>query len=174
MQSLTSIFAGFSAFGFSGSRSVIPSSLRIVTAFVPRTAPVFVGCASGVDAYVRQVFPSARVFRVSDFRASSYVGSLALRSAACVSAVAASGALFCSFPSAACPSGVFPSAVAHRCFAGSGSGSWASLAFAVGSGCSCLLFLPSGIPAPLWVASQFRQVSPSVWFLSTAIQPSLF
>lgn len=52
-----------------------------------------------------------------------------------------------SFPAGVCPSGLFPSASSGRCFSGSGSGSWASLAYAIGRGGAALVYLGS-IPAP--------------------------
>ena len=63
-------------------------------------------------------------------------GRLASRSAALVSAVAASGAGrgFVGFVSSPCPAGFGPSSIPSACFSGSGSGSWASLALAAGLG----------------------------------------
>lgn len=133
-------FAG--SFGFSGSRGAAPAVCAAVAAAVPRGSSVFVGCAAGVDAAFRGFFPSASVFFASSF--GSGRGSFAARSVACVRAVAAAGGflppLWVAFPSGACPAGLLPSASSSRAFCGSGSGSWASLAFAAGSGVPCLVF----------------------------------
>lgn len=142
---VASVFSRFSAFGFSGSRSSVPSGCPVAVSFVPSGADVFVGCAAGVDAFFRSAFPSARVFSASAF--GSGRGAFAARSVAVVRAVAAAGGLWVSLPSSPCPAGLVPSSSSSRCFCGSGSGSWASLAFALGSGVPCLVFCPSGVPA---------------------------
>jgi hypothetical protein len=144
-SSVSSLFAYFPAFGFSGSRSFAPSWLPSLVAALPSGAPCFVGCASGLDASVRALVPGAVVFSAASFRASSFSGRLALRSAACVRACASASGLWCSFPSSACPSGLVP---CSSPFSGSGSGSWASLALAVWLRVPCLLWLPSGVAFP--------------------------
>ena len=69
-------------------------------------------------------------------------GRLASRSAALVSAVAASGAGrgFVGLVSSPCPAGLGPSASPSACFSGSGSGTWASLALAAGLGLPVVVF----------------------------------
>lgn len=148
-MSLPNIFSRFSTFGFSGSRSSVPwgAASRVVS-LVPGSASVFVGCASGVDEFFRSSFPGASVFSARSF--GSGRGAFAARSVAVVRAVAGAGGLWISFPSSACPSGLVPSASSSRAFSGSGSGSWASLAFALGSGVPCLVFLGSLPCPPSW------------------------
>lgn len=148
-MSLPNIFSRFSAFGFSGSRSSVPfgAASRAVS-LVPGSASVFVGCASGVDGFFRSSFPSASVFSASSF--GSGRSSFARRSVAIVQTVAAAGGLWVSFPSSACPPGLLPSSQSSACFCGGGSGSWASLAFALGSGVPCLVFLGSLPCPPSW------------------------
>ena len=81
---------------------------------------------------------------------------LASRSAALVSAVAASGAGrgFVGFVSSPCPAGLVPSPSPSACFSGFGSGSWASLALASGLGLARRrlprrsYLPPQAIPAP--------------------------
>lgn len=145
-MSLQSIFSQFSAFGFSGSRT-IPSvdSLSEAVKCVPNGASVFVGCQRGVDEYFRLKFPTAQVFSASSYGTGR--SSFARRSCACVSACVAANGLWISFPSSPCPPGLLPSSRSSACFCGSGSGSWASLAFALGSGCACVVFLGS-VPCP--------------------------
>jgi hypothetical protein len=143
-----SVLSQAGAVGFSGSRSAVPAVVPAVAAAVAALrCPVFVGCARGVDAAFRGFFPGASVLAASSF--GSGRGSFAARSAACVRAVAVAGAgsagsflggLWVSFPSGPCPSGLLPSASSSRAFCGSGSGSWASAAFAVGSGLPVLVF----------------------------------
>ena len=77
-------------------------------------------------------------------------GRLSSRSAALVSAVAASdaGRGFVGFVSLPCPAGLVPSPSPSACFSGCGSGSWASLAFAAGLGLPVFVF-PVGALAPV-------------------------
>ena len=90
--------------GFSGSRHGIdPDAGELAAAAVPAGAEVVVGCAAGVDAFFRSRFPAARVLRVDS---SLGRAGFARRSIACVEAV--SRGLWVSFPSGACPSGLFP------------------------------------------------------------------
>jgi len=137
-----------SAVGFSGSRSAAPPApvVAAVAAAVPAGCPVSVGCARGVDAAFRAAFPAARVFSVRSF--GSGRGAFAARSVACVQSVAVPGGLWVSFPFGSCPPGLVPSASSGRCFCGSGSGSWASLAFAVGLGVACFVWLPPAFSVP--------------------------
>jgi len=148
---VSSVFARHKVFCFSGSRSPSAPSvaaLKQAVSYVPAGARVLVGCASGVDAFVRFSFPSAVVFSVSSGRFGSGRSSFARRSVALVRACAASSGLFASFPSGACPAGLAPTASASKCFAGYGSGSWSSLAFALGLGLPCVVFSP--VPVPPW------------------------
>ena len=145
MSPISSFFSQFSAFGFSGSRDSIPSAVSQLCSLVPDKSRCFVGCARGVDAAARSLFPRAVVFSVGSFPARSFGASLALRSSACVRAVAACGGCWVSFPSSACPVGLVPCASPFR---GSGSGSWASLALAVFLRVHCVVWLPVGVAFP--------------------------
>jgi hypothetical protein len=135
--------------GFCGSRSAAPPPAvwsAVVSAVSP-SASVSCGCVGGLCGLARSSFPSAVVFRASSFGSGAW--SFVARSSALVSSVAASGVgLWVSFPSVACPVGLLPSHVPSRCFAGFGSGSWASLALALGSGVPALLWLPAPLSAP--------------------------
>lgn len=139
--------------GFSGSRS-LPSSLRpdvsaLCASVLSSGRGVAVGCASGLDYFVRSSTPSASVFRTTSRRPSALVA----RSAAMVRAVAASGPGrgLVVFPDCPCPAGLLPSASSSRCFCGLGSGSWASAAFAAGLNVPVVIF---GVP---------RLALPSAW-----------
>lgn len=170
-SSVSSLVSSAPAVGFSGSRSFVPYSVELVAAAVSAGVPVFVGCAAGVDAAARGFFPGARVFSAASF--GSGRGSFAGRSVAVVRAVAAAGGLWVCFPSGVCPSGLAPSASSSRAFCGAGSGSWASLAFAVGLGVPCLVWCFA--PPVVW---GFSSLGDGWWFRSAPIpvgvQLSLF
>lgn len=90
--------------------------------------------------------PSLLVFSVASGRFGVGRSAFARRSAACVRSVSRSGVLVALPSSSSCPAGVRPS----RSFFGGGSGTWGSVAFALGSGRSVLLWLPSGCLPPSW------------------------
>jgi len=162
--------SSFRSFGFGGSRSGSAACLAACSAFLPRVpagAPVFVSCASGASALVRAAFPSASVFRASQF---SGLGSAAFaaRAAALVRALAASPSpLFVCFPGCACPASLLPS----RSWRGGGSGSWSECSLAFGLGVPVLVFLPPGVSPPSSWGSW--QSLGSGWFF-LPVAPSLF
>lgn len=159
---VASFVCSFPCVAFSGSR--LSGSLAAVScrAFLPSLSGfsglVGVGCASGVDSLVRSAFPSASVFRVGSFAVGGRVSraSFALRSSALVSWCASRGGLLVAFPLGACPVGVAVSAS----FRGCGSGSWGSVALALGLGCSVLVVSPVGVGSAWFgsLASRFRCV----------------
>jgi len=133
--------------GFSGSRAPAAASrtsVRLAAAAIPASVPVVVGCAAGIDQQARQLFPAARVFYAAAYGTGR--GSFAARSIACVQACA--GGVWASFPAGPAPAGLRPSSSGSACFAGYGSGSWAGLAYAIGSGLSAIVFLPAGSVPP--------------------------
>ena len=183
MVSISSFVGSFSHVAFSGSRVVGSSasvSCRAFLSAVPSlSASVGVGCASGVDQYVRSSFPSAVVFSVSSFLFGGRVcrASFALRSSALVHSVASSSGLLVAFPLGSCPVGVRVSSS----FSGCGSGSWGSVALAVGLGCSVLVVLPVGASSAWFGALAYRfcyvGVAPcggSLWLAKPIGQLSLF
>ena len=169
MVSLSSFVCSFSYVAFSGSRVSCSVAAASCGAFLPAVASfsgsVGVGCAAGVDRLVRSAFPGASVFRVSSFLVGGRVAraSFALRSSALVSWCAAGSGLLVAFPLGACPSGVAVS----TSFRGCGSGTWGSVALALGLGCPVLVVLPAAVlpaavcpagaafPAPAAVAARF-------------------
>jgi len=171
-SAVSSLLSAAPAVAFSGSRSVVPGAAASVVPFV--SGRVLVGCARGVDAAFRGFFPSASVFSASSF--GSGRGSFAARSVAVVRSVFAAGGVFVSFPSGVCPSSLSPSPVSSRAFSGSGSGSWASLAFAVGLGVPCVLFSPASACFPCFLLSWGFVPAGGGWFVSSprAVQLSLF
>jgi hypothetical protein len=174
-----SFTGSFPVVGVSGSRSLSGQSLVVAqwlaselagsVAGECRLAEVFVGCAEGAD----RVFRSALACRVFQVDRALGRGGFASRSAAVVAAVAAAGGCWVSFPGSACPVGLLPSASQSSAFCGSGSGSWASLAFAIGRGVPSLVWLPNGVSVPCgW---GFEPIGRG-WFVSrpVAVQSSLF
>ena len=148
-SSVVRVLASASSFGFCGSRRFVPlaSVWSAVVSVVGSSASVSCGCVGGLCGLARASFPAASVFRASSFGRGR--GAFAARSVALVRSVASvRGSVWVSFPGVSCPVGLLPSSRAAACFCGSGSGSWASLAFAVGSGVPALLWLPSGVSAP--------------------------
>jgi hypothetical protein len=126
--------------GFSGSRSSVPPVLPLCCAAVPSSSVVLVGCAAGVDRAVRGAFPGAVVFSVE----FSGRGAFAARSSAFVRSLVSRGGVLFSFPSGACPAGLSPSSSWRSA---GGSGSWGSLALAIGLGVPCFVFSPAGVPS---------------------------
>lgn len=157
-----------SAIGFSGSRSVVPPVMSSLLCLVSRSpSPVLVGCATGVDAAVRASFPASRL-QVFSVAPGSGRGAFAARSISFVQAVYASDGVLFSFPSSVCPVGLSPSRRSDRCFCGSGSGTWASLAFAIPHGICCFVYLGS-LPAPVgWGLSSIG----GGWFWAYVPAPS--
>lgn len=145
------IFENYLVFGFSGARSpngkLPPKVLSLAADAVPVGARVMVGCQRGVDAFFRQCFPKAEVFAVASGKWGSGKSAYAGRSIACVESVADNCGLWVSFPASECPPGLLPSPKSRQCFCGSGSGTWASLAYALGCGVACVIYSPFGIPA---------------------------
>ena len=177
-MSLSSVLSTASLVGFSGSRVGCPALRSAFDAAVAvvGSRSVIVGCARGVDAWARAAFPSASVFAVSSGRWGRGRGAFAGRSAAFVSALASSGGVLVSLPALGSrpAAGLVPSSSSSRCFCGGGSGSWASLAFAVGCGVPCVVFLESFSAPAGWGLSPLA-VSPS-WFefAPVGVQLSLF
>ena len=187
VASLTSLLASAPVVGVSGSRAPSPVSASVCRWAVGQLAPgasVVTGCAAGIDRVVRLARPSASVIEASAFGAGR--GALAARSVAVVRAVAAGGpsALWLAFPSGPCPPGLVPSRQPSACFSGHGSGTWASLALAVGLGVPALVFLPSGVAAPPASGAGAWPLAPvpgcagrrGAWlrFRPSVVQPSLF
>lgn len=181
MVSFASFVGSFPLVAFSGSRASGSSASVSAGAFLPVlggfSGVVGVGCASGVDSLVRSAFPSARVFSVSSFLVGGRVSraSFALRSSALVSWCVSGGGLLVAFPLGACPVGVAVSSS----FRGCGSGSWGSVALALGLGGSVLVVSPASVSSAWFgsLASSFRCVGSApcgglVWVASPVPFPA--
>jgi hypothetical protein len=139
--------------GFSGSRCPDRASLNAlasVVRFVPVSAVVLVGCARGIDGAVRDSFEHALVLRAVHMPGLPHAVSLVTRSTLLVwSLVRPAGrSLLVSLPSRECPPGLLPTVDPRRAFRGLGSGSWATLALAVGHDVPALLYLPAPLAPP--------------------------
>lgn len=148
-SSISQLIGGALAIGISGSRRPAPVSLAALAALVaqlPADVPVLVGDAPGVDRRASELLPQARVFHVASYGAGS--GAFAARSIACVQACASARGVWCAFPAGPAPAGLRPSARSSACFAGFGSGTWASLAFALGLGLPAVVYLLANVSAP--------------------------
>ena len=169
----SSVFAGLVSVGFSGSRSPSPAAsaaLSSLLPLVPAGVRVSVGCARGVDSAVSSWFRSSAsllLFSVASGRFGSGRSAFARRSSRCVLSVASgSRGLLVALPSSPVP----PAVVAPSCsFRGGGSGTWGSVAFALGRGRRVLLWLPSGVRHPLWVGVSWSSAgslgSTGCWWL---------
>ena len=175
------LFSSFSSVGFSGSRSLSGGAFAqcrsLAAAAASSGVAVLVGCASGADAAARLGAGSAaQVFRAASFARPGVPFSAALvaRSVAFVQALAASPApCLVSFPAAACPFGLAPAA---RWPSGFGSGSWASLALAVGLRVPVFVFLPAAVLPPLSWGIWSRVTSGVLagsWSLVPVVPPQL-
>jgi hypothetical protein len=144
--------SSFPCVGVCGSRSAVPvAAVRAALSRVAPGAPVLVGCAAGVDGFVRASLPVSRlvVFGVCrSLLARVGRGAFAARSQRLVRAVSAGGGALLCFPAGPCPAGLVPSRSGSACFRGLGSGSWAAAAFAAGLGVPVLFWLPASAPAP--------------------------
>ncbi len=157
--------------GFTGSRHGFNSAQFVQTVAKSVSLAghsVAVGCASGVDALVRQACPNAQVFKVASPGAGLPVSmsiALARRSQAMVSACN----VLVGFASVSCPNGVSP----LRHFCGGGSGTWASLVYAISQGKRVFVFLAPNVVLPAWSGGAWVQSVPSgLWAGSFTWQPS--
>jgi len=156
--------------GLCGSRSLVPPAplWSLVVASVPASASVACGCVGGLCGLARSAFPLASVFSASGF--GSGRSSFARAPVAWVVSLAPGPPPFWFFfLPFACLAGCVPPSSSSRCFRVLGSGSWASLAFAVGSRVPALLWLPAGVVPP---SSWGFQCLGGGWFFLPA--PSLF
>lgn len=160
------IIQNASCVGFSGSRSGVPTApvLQAVFAVSPGV-PIAVGCQRGVDEVVRAT-ARAIVFHARNYGTGP--SAYARRSIACVEFVKSLNGLWIAFPSSPCPEGLRPSSKSSRCFCGTGSGTWASAAYAAGLSIPVLIYSP--FPIPEWgftcVADHWYILTPTVTQLS--------
>jgi len=141
-----SVAGGASRIAFTGSRAPSGASLSVCSqvagllwAHMPVGARVGVGCCSGIDQAVRHQVPGVVLFSVA--RPVVHRGAFVVRSIRLVRWLCrGAGAVLFAFPSHGCPSGV----VAGSSWAGCGSGTWGTVALALGSGARVVVFVPRG------------------------------
>lgn len=190
--SLVPLVSSFPVVALSGSRAPSPVVAAAASSFLVALArssafggSLFVGCAAGVDRLGRSSFPAARASVFSVVRPPGG-GALprwafAARSSRLVGACAAARGVLVAFPSSfsSCPSSLVPCSSWRGA---GGSGSWGSVALALGLGCPVLLFVPSlvrssSLPVAPALASRFSAVAVGVsplgsWWFAPASFPS--
>lgn len=139
----------YNSIAFSGGRKLLTPTKEVAESFAYAVEPIkaLVGCASGADLVFRKAFPNAEVFNANRAEGKK---AFALRSIEVIDAAITEQALIVSFPGRACPDGLAPSPNSSKCFCGKGSGSWATLAYAIGKGMDCLVYLDELMPVPDW------------------------
>ena len=120
---------------FTGSRSEVPIALNHALSQISKYDKVVVGCARGVDKEVREYIPWAKIFNKNNYGKGK--GALARRSMAMCDHTYSEGGSLWAFPSRDCPSSV---PVSKRAFNGSGSGTWATVAYALWLGMPVRLY----------------------------------
>lgn len=128
--------------GFTGTRHPVPepicNAITVLLAAIPASTPILVGDATGVDTLIAALRPGVTQFR-AEGRAPH---QLVRRSVALVDALRSKpGSQLYAFPFAWCPRDLRPSHRFGDCFAGHGSGTWATLAYAVGNNVRSFLWL---------------------------------
>lgn len=175
---VSSVLSPAPVVGFSGSRVCSPEmadALDFMARWVSSSSKVYVGCARGVDEWVRGVWPEARVFSVSEMGFAGR-GAFAARSISFVDAVAAAGGVLVSVPALGSRpvAGLVPSSRSSRTFSGGGSGSWGTLAYAIGRGVPCFVFLGTSVAPVGWGLLPLLPWEGWVSFVPSSVQLSLF
>jgi hypothetical protein len=147
--------------GFTGSRDGFSNNAlvsQIARAVHGAGHVILVGCANGVDAIIRQSVPY-KIYSIASPASgttTTICQALARRSQTMVS----HSSVLIGFASINCPAIVNPT----KHFCGSGSGTWASIAYAVSQGKQVFVFKSAGVLLPAWSNGQWVQAVPSgVW-----------
>ena len=166
---MNNLFKDLKSMGFSGSRS--PSeeaekALKELLDLVPSGARISVGCARGIDAIARNYFQNSNleVFSVSSGEFGTGRAAFARRSSACVLSVSENG-LIVAVPSSAAPVGV----KVGKSFNGRGSGTWGTIAFALGHGRKVLVWADK---VPQWEKVSWEKLENNWWLGVPVIPPS--
>ncbi|OCQ92244.1 hypothetical protein BCD64_00050 [Nostoc sp. MBR 210] len=141
------LIKNYNAIAFTGSRNMIEGQAEQIDYILDNFAnEILVGCARGIDEYVRSNCPRANIFKVSDYwQGNLNKAAFAVRSQAMVKDLSFKNGLLIAFPSSECPQKLKPSKSA---FSGHGSGTWATMAYAIALKLDCLLWLPDEIQPP--------------------------
>ena len=138
-----SVARAYPALGISGPRRYDPNDKHeaVIRWLIENCLEqiIVTGCAKGADAIARESRNGATVHDVADYKQPDipYVAALAKRSIGCINDVKANAGIWCAFPNTPCPPKVRPK---PSWCSGGGSGTWASLAYAVGHGLPCLVW----------------------------------
>lgn len=173
---MENLFKNLQSIGFSGSRS--PSSeskraLKELLDLVPKEIRISVGCARGVDEIVRKYFQNSNsliVFSVASGKFGTGRAAFARRSSSCVLSISEKD-LLVAVPSSSAPEGVKVS----KSFNGKGSGTWGSIAFALGHGRKVLIWSEKNPPS--WANVSWSEKENNWWLgvpVSAPAQLSLF
>lgn len=126
--------------GFTGSRhyktnNIIPEVVKHISI---QKQTVLVGDCRGLDTQIITLLDRCMVFKASYYGTGK--SSFALRSIALVNYLHKLGGLLLAFPLSKPHDALKPSADSKQCFAGYGSGTWATVAYAIGKGLTVLLY----------------------------------
>jgi hypothetical protein len=131
----------YPAIAFSGCRKVVPEKqLTQASSRISEWAEVIVGCADGVDRWVRIAYPAATIFRKQDYQIDGVpiVAALAKRSMAMAEYTRGKQGAVVAFPSRPWPTNPKPKSTWQS---GNG-GTWGSILYAAGIGCPTLIYHP--------------------------------
>jgi hypothetical protein len=126
----------YQVIGFSGSRLVVPSALYQLLDKIT-DQQIIVGDCRGVDQAVRDYLKHCQVI-CTTFKGK---GATAERSIRFVKEIASNRGCLVSFPSSDVPKALTPTEKSNKAFCGTGSGTWATLAYAVGLNLPCFVYL---------------------------------
>ena len=143
--------------GFTGSRkldrayaALAESAVELIWRKRRGKVEIIVGCAAGLDSFVREACRNHsaehHIYEVAGGKYGSGAGAFAKRSIALIDALIADragSALIC-FPDAPCPAKLAPHKDSKKCFAGYGSGTWATAAYARGNDLPVIVFPCAG------------------------------
>lgn len=158
MFKVISLINSFDNIAFSGSRFGSVKCASLLSGLSNFNGTIRVGCAKGVDSLVQHSFENAIIFKAK----SHSKKELVIRSTNLVKSNGIAGGLLIAFPCGAKPNKVSPS----HTFYGGGSGTWGSIALAIGFGYPVIFFTAT---CP-W---QFCSNLSTGWFYFNSIQLAL-
>ncbi|MEM7539380.1 MAG: hypothetical protein AAF639_44905 [Chloroflexota bacterium] len=153
--------------GFTGSRNLDDRHQALVSGLVQSLADagrveLCVGCANGLDAMVRAAAPYATVFDVKSGRWGQGRNAYAARSADMVKAIAQGDRPgLVGVASSPCPDRIVP---ARRWVSGQPpSGTWSTIAFAIGLDIKTTIFIVDDGQLPRWAAGAWVPAGRGLW-----------
>ncbi|MBH8564455.1 hypothetical protein I8748_20095 [Nostoc sp. CENA67] len=144
---IADLLQNYNTIAFTGSRTMVEGQAEKIDFVLANSAPeILVGDARGIDQYIRENCTTATVFKVSDYWSGNIQkAAFAVRSQAMVKSLSSKNGLLVGFPSSPCPEGL---KISKNSFSGYGSGTWATLAYALALNVDCLLWLPDKMQPP--------------------------